>query len=160
MPKYCLDSNVYIQAKNGPYGMDFHTSFWNWLDMQTELGVIESSIMVYDELVDGDDDLAEWVKARKDSGLFIAPNEEVQRIYGEISDHVVSSYEEVYAKVFLEKADAWIIAQAKADEATVVTHEVMAPSNTKKVKIPNVCNQFSVETVNVFTMLRHLRVQF
>ena len=29
--KYLLDSNVFIQAKNLHYGLDFCPAFWDWL---------------------------------------------------------------------------------------------------------------------------------
>ena len=58
MCRYYLDANVFIQAKNGPYGMDIAPSFWKLLDEQSEAGVICGSSMVYKELVAGDDELA------------------------------------------------------------------------------------------------------
>lgn len=31
MSKYILDSNVFIEARNRYYGMDFCPAFWEWL---------------------------------------------------------------------------------------------------------------------------------
>lgn len=62
MKRHCLDANVLIQAKNGPYGFDIVPAFWNWLDQQVSNQTIFSSIMVYKELSEGNDDLAVWVK--------------------------------------------------------------------------------------------------
>ena len=53
MRSYCLDSNVFIQAKNGPYGMDIVPSFWTLLDSQASSGNICCALMVYDELAAG-----------------------------------------------------------------------------------------------------------
>lgn len=55
--------------------------------------------------------------------------------------------------------DAWIIAYAKANNATVVTHEVSAPKSTK-VKIPDVCDYFDIKHINTFEMLQRLGVVF
>jgi len=49
MCRYYLDANVFIQGKNGPYGMDIASSFWKLLDSQAEAGVICSSRMVYED---------------------------------------------------------------------------------------------------------------
>lgn len=41
-------------------------AFWTWLEEQAEAREIASTDMIYDELKDGGDDLAEWVKGRRD----------------------------------------------------------------------------------------------
>ena len=61
MSRFCLDANVLIQAKNGPYPFDIFPSFWNWLDEQFANGTVYSSIFVYEELAKYDDQLSEWV---------------------------------------------------------------------------------------------------
>ena len=40
MQRFCLDSNVFIQAKNGPYGFDIVPAFWEFLDKKAEEGII------------------------------------------------------------------------------------------------------------------------
>jgi hypothetical protein len=55
---YLLDANVFIQAKNLHYGMDFCPAFWAWLTKQNEAGQVFSIEKVADELVAGDDELA------------------------------------------------------------------------------------------------------
>ena len=32
MTTYLLDANVFIQAKNLHYGLDFCPAFWNWIE--------------------------------------------------------------------------------------------------------------------------------
>lgn len=61
---------------------------------------------------------------------------------------------------FLAKADPWIIAKANAIGASVVTHETAAPANTRKVKVPNICQQFEVPFLNTFRFLRELEARF
>ena len=36
MSRFCLDSNILIQAKNGPYPFDIFPSFWKWLNEQVQ----------------------------------------------------------------------------------------------------------------------------
>ena len=56
MPDYWLDSDSLIQTKNGPYGFDIAPTFWNFIEQKMNEGVIASSIMVYGELENGDED--------------------------------------------------------------------------------------------------------
>jgi len=157
--RYCLDSNVLIQAKNGPYAFDIAPGFWKLLDIQSTAGIIYSSTLVYKELTEGTDNLADWVKDRKDTSLFVEPCEKVQKAFQKIADYVSQSYNEPSAKVFLDRADPWIIAQAKIDKAVVVTHEILVPNNSFKAKIPNICKQFGVSYVNTYEMLRRLKAK-
>lgn len=136
MQRYCLDADVFIQAKNGPYGMDIVPAFWNWMDQQAETGKIYTSVMVYEELAIGDDELAEWAHARKKSRLFIEPDEKVQEAFQGIAAFVTSKYQNHHASFFLDGADPWVIAHAKVDKAVVVTHEMLVSAESSKVKIP------------------------
>src|SRR4051794_17056306 len=61
---YLLDANVFIQAKNGPYGMDFAPGFWSWIEQAHANGRVFTVAKVVDELKDGGDELADWVKAQ------------------------------------------------------------------------------------------------
>lgn len=160
MANYYLDANTLIQAKNGPYAMDVHETFWKFIDEKIEARVIASSVMVYKEWTDGNDDLAQWAKDRKDSGFFLEPTEQAQTIFGEIADYVTNNYGSPHVERFLAGADPWIIAQAKADGAAVVTHEVRVNQESRKVKIPNICEQFQVEWMNLYRMLHDLGAKF
>ena len=59
---YLLDTNVLITAKNLYYGIDFCPGFWNWIEEKGTDGAVGSVSKVRDELVSGDDELADWVK--------------------------------------------------------------------------------------------------
>lgn len=160
MPRYCLDTDVFIQAKNGPYGFDIVPAFWDWLDQQVDAGLIFSSTMVYSELSGGEDELAEWVRNRRNTGFFIEPDIIVQQIFRDIANYVFQHYLEHYTQQFLDDADPWVIAHAKAENGIVVTHEALVPSSSKQVKIPNICWQFNVDCINPYKMLRDLNARF
>ncbi len=160
MVLYCIDTNVLIEAKNGPYAFDIVPGFWEWLDEMVKSGRLYSTETVYDELTDGNDELAEWVKERRNRGFFISHSEEVQKKFPQIADYIYSTYEPPHAESFLSGADPWVIAQALADNSTVVTREATVSPYSKKVKIPNICNEFGVRCIDTFTMLRESGAQF
>ena len=70
---YLLDSNIFIQAKNLHYGCDFCPAFWDWLDAGNQSGTVFSIEKVRDELLGGDDELADWAKGRG-TEFFVAPD--------------------------------------------------------------------------------------
>jgi len=160
MCRYHLDANVFIQAKNGPYGMDIAPSFWKLLDDQSDAGVICSSTMVYEELATGNDELAAWAKARKGTRLFVEPSANVQQVFYQIAAYVHERYAEHQVQRFLAGADAWVIAHAKVENAVVVTHETLVNEYSEKPKIPNICKYFDVDWVNAYQMLRVLGARF
>lgn len=160
MPRYCLDTNIFIQAQNGPYAMDIVPAFWDWLDQQVSDRNLFSSFMVHQEITAGTDDLANWAKARNNSGLFEAASPDAQRLFGDISNYVLSNYQPAEANFFLQGADPWVIAQAQAENAKVVTMEKLVGINSRKVKIPNICNHFGVEWLNTYQLLRELQARF
>ena len=112
------------------------------------------ALLVYDELRAGQDELATWVIARRE--YFVAPDEKVQTIFGEIADFVTNNYPPFAVQQFLDDADPWVIAQARHDKSVVVTNEILVPTNSSKIKIPNICNKFGVQWVNLYKMLREL----
>jgi hypothetical protein len=61
---YLLDSNVFIEAKNRYYGLDFCPAFWEWLLHENAAGTVLSIEKVGDELEAGEDELADWAEAR------------------------------------------------------------------------------------------------
>ena len=167
MPEFWTDTNVFIQAKDGPYAFDIAPGFWSLLDEMTAEGRIASSSLVYDELLDIKDkgeltELAEWAKSRKNTGLFIQPDWGTQVEFRRVSEYVQETYAQNQNQMrqFLAKADPWLIAHAIAGGGKVVTMEVRVPANSQKVKIPNVCDAFGVETLNTYQMLRELGASF
>jgi len=146
VPNYWLDSNVFIEAKNGYYGFEIAPGFWEALDEHAAHGRVGSSIVVHDELVAGDDELAQWARERTDS--FVMPDQNVQDLFNDVADYVRKTYNDPFAADFLSKADPWVIAHALSEGNTVVTQEVLAGKDSRKVKIPNVCREFNVRYIN------------
>jgi len=158
---YCLDANTLIEAKNVHYAMDFCPAFWDMLKIKNEVGLIFSIDFIYIELEKGNDELASWAKNQKESNFFLETSDvETQEVFIEIVNYVNDNYSEKEAKKFLDVADPWLIAKCKVMDATLVTKEVLAPSNTKKVKIPNICEIFDLKYIQTQDMIRSLDVKF
>jgi len=154
MDRCVLDSNIYIEMKNGPYGFDIVPGFWAWIEREAEAGTLYSPRAVYEEISRGDDDLAAWFKARSSTHLFVQPDAEVQAAYRRIADRVVADYEPHQASDFLSGADPWVIAQAQGDGAIVVTHEHRGGQGVKRVLIPNLCDIFGLRYIKIYDLLR------
>lgn len=159
--KYLLDANAYIQAKTLHYRIHVVPGFWDWLDQQFDAGQVGSIRSVYDELLASDDELSDWAKQRRDHFLAV-DDETTQIIFAEIAEHVVShpTYSEPFVSTFLDGADPLLVAKAKAIGAKVVTHETKVGMGSKKVKVPNICDEFGVECFNTFDLLDRLQAQF
>ncbi len=65
---YLLDADVFIQAKNLHYGLDFCPAFWDRLLAGNKAGEVFSIEKVGDELEAIDDELAVWA-AERGSGV-------------------------------------------------------------------------------------------
>jgi hypothetical protein len=159
MSKYLLDANVFIQAKNLHYGFDFCPAFWSWLTESNVIGKVASIEKVADELYEGDDELSAWAEQRG-SGFFLPPDLPVVPALGEVSAWATGQgYEAAAVSTFLQVADYWLVAHAKAHAWSVVTHEVPSDGR-RKIKIPNACLALRVPCINPYEMLRRERARF
>jgi len=160
---YWLDTNVFIQAKNGPYKFKVFGVFWGFLDERIKDGTIRCPKMVYQEIVANEeplDDLAQWIKTRRQSGLFVEPSQDIQKVMTTVSDHVIGKYEQQHAAEFLSGADPWVIAHALHSKGVIVTHESKKHPTAKKVRIPDVCHALAVSCVDTYEMLERLKADF
>ncbi|MCH8898554.1 MAG: DUF4411 family protein, partial [Chloroflexi bacterium] len=147
--------------KNGLYGFDLVPGFWRLLDEKAGDGILASPVMVYQELVsEVDDELAQWVRDRRNSGLFVEPDDPVQSAFRDIADYVETTYSSGQASAFLSGADPWLIAHAKVYGGKVVTYEKQVASSSTRAKIPNVCVVFEVESIRLLEMLRAMGASF
>lgn len=156
---YLLDANVFIQAKNLHYGLDFCPAFWDWLVTQNDVGKVYSIEQVGDEIEAGDDELVDWAKARG-AGFFLPADKKLVGELPKVSAWATSQkYEPAAISTFLQVADYYLVAHALAHKRVVVTHEV-ASGSTKKIKIPNACIGLGIKFMTPYAMLRHERARF
>ncbi len=158
---YLLDANVFIEAKNRYYHFNVCPGFWDWLEKANKKGIVYSIDKVKTELISGNDELSEWAK-EKNSDFFIDEiTDELQNALGNIAEWTIKNqkYESSAKHTFLASTDYYLIAYAMALNYTVVTHEKYSNSR-KKIKIPNVCLSFKIQTVTTFEMLMKEGVKF
>ena len=161
MPDYWLDSNVFIEGKKGPYGFDIAPRFWELIDELVAEGRISCPVRVYDELLDGQNDLSTWDQSRRASGLFMEPAEPVQEAFRQVTAYAMQRYPDNQARRrFLDRADPWVVAHAMAQGGKVVSLEERHLWSSLQVKIPNVGTHFNILCVNTYQMLRELGVQW
>lgn len=158
--KYCLDTNVFITPSNLYYPMDFSPAYWDMIDVHIASGSIFMIEQVYQELTKGKSDVCDWIKERK-SDNFVKEfyDEDTQKEFRKIADFVQANYRTEVASEFLSGADPWLIAVCKVHQTILVTNETYTTSK-KKVKIPNICDEFNVKYINDFAMIRELKVKF
>ena len=161
MADYWIDSSVFIEGKKGPYAFDIAPRFWTLLDDLIAQDMIACPITVYDELQNVPDELRNWARARRESGLFVDPGIDVQVEFARITEHVRQGYPNNQAtRRFLDCADPWVIAHAIAERGTVVSLEERVSRDSQQVRIPNICNQLNTCCINTYEMLRELGVSW
>ena len=154
---YLLDANVFIQAKNLHYGLDFCPAFWDWLIQNNAAKKVFSIEKVGDELLAGADQLAHWASSRGPE-FFNKPDARLLAALSSVSAWATGqSYEPAAVNTFLLVADYYLVGHALAHGHTVVTHEI-ASTSTKK--IPDACIGLGVKCVTPYEMLRTERARF
>lgn len=119
MPRYWLDASIWIEAHLRMYPIGMAESFWKWMAGQVERGNSVSPRRVYQEVAEREhknDDLAKWMRHRRERGLCIPPLKQVQQRIHDIDEHIFTKYTVIEAMDFLRGADPWIIAHAKCQE--------------------------------------------
>jgi hypothetical protein len=156
---YLLDADVFIQAKNLHYGLDFCPAFWDWLIANNTAGQVFSIEKVGDEIEAINDELAVWA-AERGAEFFLKPDAAILAALAKVSAWVTSQrYEPAAINTFLQVADYYLIGYALAHGHTVVTHE-KASTSKKQIKIPEPCIGLGVKCMTPFEMLRHERARF
>lgn len=158
---YLIDSNVLIQAKNGAYGMDIAPGFWDWMESAHASSQVFTVAAVVDELKDGGDDLATWVRGMPPTfGLPVtgatAPSLAAtsQWVAGQ------PQFTPAARSEFLRVADYFLVAQGAELNFTVVTHERPDPAAKRRIKIPDACAGVGVSYMTPWQVLRAEGVKF
>lgn len=151
---FLIDANVLIEAKNRYYAFDIVPGFWAWLDRAHHQAVACSIEAVRDELLDGDDELAEW--ARNNTSFFLPIDQGTTKHFPALSAWANSRgfTQSALAEFTGNNADYLLVAHAREHQHVVVTHEQPRPDARKRVLIPDACSAMGVSTVDTFRMLR------
>jgi hypothetical protein len=158
---YVLDSNTFIEAKNRYYSFELCPGFWKALIEQHKAGRVFSIDRILSELADQGDQLSDWVEHEVPDTFFKQTQD--QAVIGAFRNMVKWVYSEGFnsgAKAeFASVADGWVIAYAKVNGLTVVSHEKYGLGVKSRVPMPNVCRKFDVPFCNTFEMMEDLGVQ-
>lgn len=162
---FLVDSDVLITAKNRYYAFSICPGFWESLLHAYSLGTVHSIDRVKQELLLGrpDDDLVKWVNSEVPPGFFVASDaREVVAAFTEVMLWVTRhpQYQDGAKAKFASGADGWLVAHGVATGRVVVTNEQPAPESRSQIKLPDVCNAFSVSFEDTFSMLQKLNVQY
>lgn len=156
---YLLDANIFIQAKNLHYGLDFCPAFWEWLIESNAAGKVFSIDKVADEIAAGADQLTDWMNNHA-GNLFLDTDSRTVEKFGQVSSWATSQeYEPAAINTFLQVADFYLVAHALAGNHVLVTHEQPANSR-RRIKIPNVCIGLHLRFMTPYEMLRIEQARF
>jgi hypothetical protein len=157
--KYCLDANVLIKAWREHYSPKFCPDYWKVLNILGRANKIFIPELVYEEITRTEDDLTEWLKASEIS---------VHKIDGSVTECLKNIYAVNPLHKFLvdnikqrSLADPWVIAHALNEKCCVVTRENKETAlSSRRIKIPNVCENMGVRWINDFQLIEELNIQF
>lgn len=155
---YLLDANAFIEASRLYYAFDIAPGFWTWVGDSSLEGQVASVEAIKDELTAGTGDLVDWARARPDA-FWLADTADAVVAMAQLSAWATDparDYRQEAVDEFLDSADLKLIAHAMATEATVVTREQPAPDAKKKIKIPDACIAFGVDSTDPFSAYRAL----
>ncbi len=164
-PGYLIDSDVLITAKNRYYAFAICPGFWDSMLHGHSLGRVHSIDQVRQELLLGrdDDDLVQWVGGSVPADFFLDSDaEEVVDAFTRVMRWVTrrAQYHDEAKAKFATGADGWLVAHGVVSGKTVVTNEQPRPESRNQIKLPDVCNAFSVDFEDTFAMLHKLGVQY
>lgn len=150
---YCIDSCSLMKSMRDRYPIGSFPGLWDQLGSAFQSGALVSSKAVLDEIKRGDDDLVKWVKPYEK--YFIAINA-TQLIEAKtiINKHTGL----VDAKATRESADPYLVALSKTNGYILVTEEdrMMLQPNSRKTKLPNVCDAENVRCIRMVDMIKEL----
>lgn len=154
---YLLDANVLIRAHQDYYPLDRVRGFWTWLCAQAEAGFIKMPSEVHDEVVEGTDELAEWIGEPHVKNLLLLDEEVDQQIFQQVLD---DGYGQNLTEDEIDEIgrDPFLVAYAlMGDNRTVVTKEVSRPSRGRgHTKLPDACSRLNVRWITDFALYREL----
>ena len=155
---YLLDANVLIDANRDYYPLQRVPEFWEWLIHAGAAGQVKLPQEMYEEIKNGNDELAEWVKQPEVREALLLDAEADQT---SVSRVVMDGYAPDLTDDEVERLgrDPFLVSYALADPTAhcVVTTEASKPRRQRANRhIPDVCNAVGVRCCDTFTFIREL----
>jgi predicted nuclease of predicted toxin-antitoxin system len=147
------------------YPFDVVPSFWNKILELSNKGIICSIDKVRKEICETNnpDSLSKWCENDL-SNDFFADSSSAVNFYAKIAlwANNSSHFNQAAIDDFLatDLADPWLIAYAKENNLTIVTHEISQPQRKNRIKIPEPCIHFGVKYLSPIEMFRELGESF
>jgi len=155
---YLLDANVLIDANRDYYSMERVPEFWDWLQHHAEEGRVKVPVEIYEEVKDGDDDLATWLKQLVVRDVLRLDAEaDVALVARAVSDGYAPDLTD--DEILKIGRDPFLLAYALRDPAAhcIVTTEVSKPSKQRANRhLPDVARALGVDSCNTFDLARLL----
>ena len=150
---FCVDTSGWLDGWRRNYPPDVFKSLWVKIEALVDEGEIIASEEVYMELAKKDDDLHEWIQARK--SMLVRPEVRIQERVAEL----LSKYPRLVATLKgRSQADPFVIATAIEHRAVVVTGESMGTA--ERPRIPFVCQAEGIRCISFLDMIRELGLTF
>jgi uncharacterized protein DUF4411 len=150
---FCVDTSAWLDGWRRNYPPDVFKSLWTSIETLVDHGEIIASEEVYVEIAKKDDDLHDWIQARK--SMLVAPEEAIQQRVAELLGKYPRLVDTLKGR---SQADPFVIATAMERGAAVVTGEVMGTA--EKPRIPFVCQAEGVRCITFLEMIRELKLTF
>ncbi len=155
---HLLDANVLIDANRDYYPIDRVPEFWAWLIHHGESESVKIPLEIYEELRDGNDQLAQWTKDDDTEAALLLNESADPKLVSQITEQGYASdlTDEEIVKV---GRDPFLMSYALSDLAdrTIVTTEVSKPARQRANRhIPDVCGTFDIRCQNTFEFVREL----
>lgn len=163
--KLLIDANALITPHLQYYPFDLAPSFWQQLENSIKDGTVVVLDIVKAEVLQGTDSLRDWMEALEIGELIDRRRPEILAKYSQVLTHLQTNpcYQEAALREWSKAsvADPWIVATAAAYGYTIITLEkpilgLSPKAPTKKPKIPDVARALSVQTQDLFYLMRKL----
>lgn len=155
---YLLDANVLIDANRDYYPTDRVPEFWDWLVHQGQADSVKIPLEIYEEIRDGNDELAVWAKEDAVEAALLLDESADPALVSEITEKGYASdlADDEIVKI---GRDPFLLSYALSDltNRTIVTTEVSKPGRQRANRhIPDVCSTFGIRCRNTFEFVREL----
>ncbi len=155
---YLLDANVLIDANRDYYPLQRVPEFWEWIENASDKGHVKIPLEVYEEVSDGNDELASWAKQEQIKAALLFQEEVDVSLVSYATDQGYAS-DLTDDEVVKIGRDPFLIAYALKDKTNrcIVTTEVSKPKRLRANRhLPDVCTDLEANCCNTFEFVRAL----
>ena len=152
---YIMDTSSLVEL-NRHNPIDVFPSVWNNLESLSKKGLLVAPTEVLSEIKERDDELAFW--AKRNNSIFRPPTKRQV----EILKDILKNYPALVKEDRKYDADAWVVALAvemtTGPQQTIVQIKRIVVTEERlrgdKVRIPYVCQKYSIESIGIIEMFR------